>query len=228
MKPLETGTRTVQQELAVSTMQNLGSVPDKTLASRSARRRIVRLSMLLGVLAASVALGLGIWHRESIAAPPLPDLDGLDPAIKAAIEFERAAVAQLPRSGAAWGHLGMVFFAHGFNSEAGECLAQAELLDPREMRWPYFQAVALYAGDVPLAIQKLKRTLELDQDHPEAPRLRLAELLLLQGRIDEASEHFRLLVAQNPHHARGHLGLARVAAEKADLPDALRHLTEAC
>ena len=45
----------------------------------------------------------------------------------------------------------------------------------------------------------------------EAPRLRLAEVLLMQGRVEEAERHMRQALRAAPHSARAHLDLARLA-----------------
>src|SRR5439155_19466770 len=97
-----------------------------------------------------------------------------------------SAVVESPRSALPWGRLGMVLVAHDRTAEANQCFAQAEQLDPREPRWPYFQGVALSLGAPEEALPKLQRAVELCGDAAEAPRRRLAELLLLQGRAEEA------------------------------------------
>ncbi len=55
----------------------------------------------------------------------------------------------------------------------------------------------------------------------DAPRLRLAEVLLRLGRLDEAEGHFRLLLKKNPRHARALLGLARLAWQRGKPQEAL-------
>ena len=47
----------------------------------------------------------------------------------------RTAVGKSPLSAAAWGKLGMAFFAHDFSEEAKVCFATAERLDARDARW---------------------------------------------------------------------------------------------
>src|SRR5439155_23956179 len=77
---------------------------------------------------------------------------------------------------------------------------------------------------------------------PDTPRLRLGELLLIQGRFDDAAAQFQHLL-QRPltlpsppgggaegrvmgsgTNAKAHLGLARVACQKGDLETCFRHL----
>jgi tetratricopeptide (TPR) repeat protein len=118
----------------------------------------------------------------------------------------------------------MVLLAHDFFSEANVCLSQAERLDPQEPRWPYYQGIALSLGDPDAAIPTLQRAADLCADTPDAPRLRLAEVLLGQGHYEEAADQFRHTLRRDPGNARAHLGLARVSYERDDLPGTLAHL----
>jgi tetratricopeptide (TPR) repeat protein len=145
-----------------------------------------------------------------------------DPAVAAAVEEARTAVLQAPRSARAWARLGMVLAAHQFTAEANQCFAQAERLDPREPRWPYYQGVALSLGDPEAAIPKLQRAVALCENTPDAPRLRLAELLVTQGRYEEAEEQFRHLLQRDRTNGRAHLGLGRLAVVRGDLEQGLQ------
>jgi tetratricopeptide (TPR) repeat protein len=187
------------------------------------RYRLLTAAVAGCCLVALVAMGM-VWLRNR--GPELPDLPlaGKDPAIVRAVERARTAVVQAPRSGAAWGQLGMVLAAHDFTAEADICFAGAEALDPQEPRWPYYQAVDLSRGEPDAAIVKLQRAVELCGSIPDAVRLRLGEMLLKQGRVDEAEDHFRRLVAQDSNHPRAHLGLGRVAHERGRLEESLGEL----
>ncbi len=118
----------------------------------------------------------------------------------------------------------MVLAVHDFAAEALVCLARAERLDRENARWPYYQAITLLEGNPEAAIGKLQRAIELCGDKPDAPRLRLADLLLTQGRVDEAEQQYLHLLRHNPDHPRAHLGLARVAYERDNLLDSQTHL----
>jgi tetratricopeptide (TPR) repeat protein len=170
-------------------------------------------------LACCLLLAGGVYLHWSHAAPEPPTLEGkgLDPVIVAAVEEARGRVRQSPRSAAAWGRLGLVLVANGFRADANVCLAEAERLDPREPRWPYFQALGgLAVGDGENALPKLEQTLALCNDTFDGPRLRLADLLLSLDRLDEAENHFRHLLEKNPRHARAQLGLAKIFFQRGD------------
>lgn len=186
--------------------------------------RAQRLAASGGTLLLALVLAWYFWARTPVPEPPLPDLSGADPAVVQAVEEAHAAVRQQPRSAAAWGHLGRVLLVHAFQGEAQTCFAEAERLDPREPRWPYYQGLTLARGDPEAAIPKLRRALELGGEASGATRLRLGELLQTQGRLDEAEEQFRVLAERDPSHPRAALGLGRVAWERGELRPSLTHL----
>jgi tetratricopeptide (TPR) repeat protein len=196
------------------------------MTKRAAGLCLVAGAALL-LLLAGVAWRAG--RRDRAPAPPAVNLAGVDPDAAAAIEAIRADVLRAPQSGPAWGRLGLVLLANNFADEAGTCLAQAERLDPGEPRWPFLQGVILTVDDPDpaAAVRKFRRAVELAPDVLDAPRLRLAELLLGQGREGEAVEHFRRLLAGNPDHPRAQLGLGRLALVEGNLQQSLNHLSHA-
>jgi tetratricopeptide (TPR) repeat protein len=176
-----------------------------------------------------LAAGGWIWYRQAFAVVPLPepDLNGVDPAVAAAIEKELEGVRQAPRSAAAWGRLGEVLTAFNYRSEAVFALAQAERLDPREPRWPYLQGWVLIRDDAEAAILRLRRAAELCGDEYDVPQLRLSEVLLARDHPEEAERGFKHLLQRDPLHAAAHLGLGRLAVRRQRWRDALPHLERA-
>jgi tetratricopeptide (TPR) repeat protein len=198
------------------------------------RRPLLGISALLGTLV--VVAGLAMWaarghgkpvppsRQAALPNPPSIELDEADPAVVKLVAAARAAVSSSPSSADAWGRLGMALYAHNFASRADTSFAQAEQLDGGEARWPYFQGLIQTTRDPERAIQKLRRAAELCHDDPDAPRLRLAELLLAQGQLEEAGDQFRRILERDPLHARAHLGLGRLAARRGDLDESQNHL----
>src|SRR5581483_6410411 len=135
------------------------------------------------------------------------------------ITKERQAVLAAPHDAAAWGRLGEALELFNYRKDALVCFAQAERLDPRQPRWPYHQGILLQWDNAEEALPHLRRAVELiDQrdigPNGEAMRLRLSEVLLTQGYLDEAEKSFLRLLQRDPHHPRGHLGLGRLALER--------------
>jgi tetratricopeptide (TPR) repeat protein len=171
-------------------------------------------------------VGIGLRYHPPPPTPPAANLQEVDPAAAAFVEEAYREVHQSPGSAATWGRLGMILLAHEFLGEANVCLARAELLEPEEPRWPYYQGIALFLGDPAAAIPKLQRAADLCGGTPDAPRLRLAEALLGQGRTAEATDQFHHILRRDPGNARAHLGLARVAYERDELPHSLAQLRQ--
>jgi tetratricopeptide (TPR) repeat protein len=211
--------------------------PRKNPEKRSRYRRLLPVVALLSGALLTAGLGVYSWRRAASTRapsietadqqPPSPDLTGADPAVRTAVEAARAAVRQSPHSANAWGQLGMILSAHDFPTEANGCFLQAEKLEPRDPRWPYYQGVELCLNDPAVAIGKLQRAAELFDSRFDGARLRLGELLLRQGCLDEAEDQFRRVLQQHPENARAHLDLARLARERGDLQASLGHLNRA-
>ena len=186
---------------------------------------------VIGLLLALLAAGgiLAVWQWRQPAIPTLPDVDlaDADPAVKSLIASAQAAVRRAPRSADAWGRLGMVLAAHSFYPESVVCFAAAQRFDPEEPRWPYFQGVVLTLDDPDAAIAQLRRGEALCANGSDAPRLRLAEVLLGQSQAGEAEGRLREVLAHDPESPHAHLGLGRLAAQRNDWPNSLSHLQRA-
>jgi tetratricopeptide (TPR) repeat protein len=66
---------------------------------------------------------------------PVIDTSGFEPVIVKQIEGAVADVRAQPRSGAAWGKLGMVLHAYELDAPARQCYAHAAAFDPKDQRW---------------------------------------------------------------------------------------------
>ena len=164
----------------------------------------------------------------ALTQPPPLNLAGIsepDPIAVSEIEAARAEVTRSPRSADAWGRLGMMLLAHGAPpADANTCIAQAERLNGRDPRWPYYQGNSLLEIDPDAAVAHLARAAQLCRERPDIARLKLAEALLARGRIDDAEKNFRRLLEVHPRHPRASLGLARLAFLRGNLDAARSHL----
>jgi len=190
----------------------------KSQAGRNIRRLVISLCLL-----ALTGGGFYFWRQNIPPEPPIIKLPGSDPAIVKAIDEARAAVRRSPRSGPAWGRLGMVLSIHDILPEADFCFAQAERFDSREPRWPYLRGLARSGDDPAAALPSLRRAARLCGDLP-APHLRLAELLIERGQLDEARAEIEPVLKREPSNARGLLCQARLEVAHNLLPAAREHL----
>jgi tetratricopeptide (TPR) repeat protein len=197
----------------------------------STRRLLV---FLAGV--AFVALAAGAWYYWPRPAPRTPfeppkvALDNADPAVREVVEQARAGVRDRPESPAAWGYLGQVLRAHGYDPQADVCFRKAEELDPDEPRWPYLLGTHWRLSDPDKALPRLERAVALCARHDPArtaPRLLLAEVLAQGGRWQEAEKHFRKVLEVEPNNFRGHYGLGLCAEAQKDYKAALDHFSRA-
>lgn len=193
---------------------------------RSQQKAPLRRRWILGVCALALALaggGVFFWRQNAPPEPPVVKQPGSDPAIVRAIEEARAAVRKAPRSGRAWGRLGMVLSIHDILPEADVCFAQAERFEPLEPRWPYLRGLARSGDDPGAALPSLQRAAKLCGDLP-APHLRLAELLIERGRLDEAQAEIEPVLKREPSNPRALLCQARVAVARNEPRAALDYL----
>ena len=183
--------------------------------------------------AAVVVLLAQLWPGEAAQAPPqqpVPfvssgDLEGFEPSIrKQLIEARDRAVRE--KSAEAVGDLGMLLHAYDRFDRAAACYVEARRLDPRAFEWAYYYGVALAtSGDINRAVAALEEALSLNPSDIAA-RLRLAELQLEQGRIDNSMQLYRALLRDRPSSALAHYGLGRALTERKD-PTALEYYERA-
>jgi len=182
-------------------------------ATRHAGRRNWRT--WIGLSFAIAAGCLWFWmHRQTRPIPEI-DLTRLDPPV--AINVDRAQ----PQSATAWGKLGSILRAYSLSEPARRCLSEAERLDPRQPRWPYFQSLLLSANAPEESLAKLRRAVQLAGNDPETPRLRLARLLAESGRWDEAEREIQELLRAQPEFVPALLLSARRAQARTNVSEAI-------
>jgi len=142
--------------------------------------------------------------------PTLETTEGADRSVLAAIARSRSKVLAEP-AGANWGELGMVFGAHGYDAEAGKCLAEAERLDADDARWPYLRGVLAVAHAPAEAETHLRRAMdrELSAEARTAIGSKLAEVLIERGDLDAAAELLRDTTSGRSRFGQGQIALAR-------------------
>jgi tetratricopeptide (TPR) repeat protein len=157
-----------------------------------------------------------IWRWYTTPVPPQLSLAGAEPEVVAVMQAAVDDVRRRPRSAQVWGTLAMVLAAHDYNEQAVICYAQAEALDPSELRWPYLHGLNLLAARPGQAIALLRRasTLGGSGDEQALVQFRLALALIENGPLVEAEEPLEALRRLEPGsprvlYAAGLLGIAR-------------------
>jgi len=173
-------------------------------------------------------LALCISCGAAVPDVPVPDPDfvGMEPQVVQRIQEVRQRVSQRPRSGDAWGQLGMVLHAHGLEAEAAAGYAQATLLQPGEFRWHYLSALLSRRADGAAAEVFLQRALEVDGDYAAAHVLH-AELLEQIGDYDAAADAYGRALALDPRCTAAEFGLGRLRVGADDLEGGVLHLESA-
>jgi tetratricopeptide (TPR) repeat protein len=188
------------------------------------RRKILLLAatvLILGVAA-------WLWQRGRAPQPPPVELEGVEPEVALVIRNEIDTVRRQPRSGPAWGRLGQVLRAHGFDEQAVDCWRHAERFDDQEPRWPYYRGVVLLMTGDNSGLDALRRAAALaDRHDPRNPdlRLTLAEQLLAHAENPEAEQVLAVVARKQPNSPRLHFSQAVLAERSGNVRNAI-HLFE--
>ncbi len=206
-----------------------------SVADSRSYRRSSALALLLLVVALSACSPA---EQASAPAPepaiPHPELAELDPPLARELEARRAGLdalladqeASVADQAQALGDLGRLYQAHRLLEPALACYREAHALDPESFAWAYYVGVlAAGAGDVATARPAFRRALDLRAD--DAPTLvRLADLELEHGRVDEA-ELLYVRAAMVDDSAAVAYGMGRVAEERGEYAEAIAQFQRA-
>ena len=199
----------------------------------------VRLRSIAAVLLPMALLACGPGSDETPAFPaepaiPHPELAELDPPLARELEARRAGLdalladqeASIAEKARALGELGRLYQAHRLLEPALACYREAHALDPESFAWAYYLGVqAAGAGDIETARPAFRRALDLRAD--DAPTLvRLADLELEHGRVDEA-ELLYVRAAVVDDSAAVAYGMGRVAEERGEYAEAIEQFQRA-
>jgi tetratricopeptide (TPR) repeat protein len=167
--------------------------------------------------------------RLELGEVPEPTLERIAEPIREGIEGVRRAIASAARAGespeglgAAYGLLGALYHAHGYPEPALAAYDNARRLDPADRRWTYAAAL-LYAaeGRNEEAIEAFLDALAAGED--VATLLRLADLRLASGELEEAQRRYERALTLDPGSAAAHFGLGRLATSRRQWQSAISH-----
>jgi len=184
-------------------------------------RRLIPLLVLLALGGGAVLL---LNRKAEVKSPPATAIE--DPLVAKAVDAARKEVIDQPDDGKLWGRLGQNYMANGLADPARECFIEASRLAPDEARWPYLEGVSLLQRDPQAALACWQRAAECPgrEDLNETARLRWAESLFLNDRVDEAEAAFRRVLERQPQNLRARLGLGLLAGRRHADDEAANHL----
>jgi tetratricopeptide (TPR) repeat protein len=158
-------------------------------------------------------------RRETIAAPdlpPLPSLAGFPAEFATRVHAVMNAVRKGDHPDDALAELGMIYQINGFSAEAEKIWLALRSRQPTEARWSYYLAdLAQSSGNLEIWEARLQETVQLAPDYAPA-ELKLAELMIKQGRPEEARVHLTRCLVLSPNDSYAELGLARLAFLKGE------------
>ena len=178
----------------------------------------------VAVIAATALLFAGCSQSETdlAAQPVVAAVDPGDTDVGEHLEALLQSVRSVPTSGPLRGRLGMAYDINGFRQEAIATYRQAQSLDPKDFRWPYFGAQILAEdGDYGQALELLDQALAIDADYAPAWLWRGAWLHKSNLPREAMAAYGRSELAANPYAL---FGRAQSLMAIGDVPEALEIL----
>src|SRR5579864_3814337 len=163
----------------------------------------------------------------------LPDLPRLiianfRPQIRDRVQKAYEDVSARPKDAEANGRLGMLLQAFSQFESAEICYRRARILDPNRFQWAYYLGLTqALDGKNEEASRNLGDATRLDPQYLPA-RLKLAEVLLTLGRLEESERVCQSIVKDDAQLAPAYYWLGRVESAKGDVPAAMEQFRKAC
>jgi tetratricopeptide (TPR) repeat protein len=196
----------------------------------------VAMSSANSFAAAQESSGQPADPKVDLVEIPQPDLAGVDQPVQEQIRASRVALsATLARSNAssaekatAFGALGEIYQAYGFNDAALASYQNAARLEPQSFRWQYYAGyLHQLNGDTESAFREYQRALTL-KPNSATTMLRLGNLELGANHLESAKSWFAKSMAQrNPSAAAALTGLGKIALNEHRYPAALKYFNNA-
>lgn len=196
--------------------------------------RLTSLALLIAFAACRSTPPTVAPPTATIRPVALPDLATAPAPLQQLVRDRHAAAERAgpsptpdPARARAYGELGTVLMAAEYFKEAETALQDAEILGPRELRWPYYLG-HLYrrTGDAPKATAAFERAVKADETYVPA-LVWLGNAYLEEGRPDAANPLYEKALARDPRMVAALLGSGRVALARNDYATAIAQLERA-
>src|SRR4030095_12664330 len=200
---------------------------DRTSSTKMVRyiRNLVKSLLVGGLLFSTVGVLSArlsppqSQSRKTLTPIQWPDVTTLEPEVRAqllGVEKSLTDVihnASLPDAGraAAYGDAGRIYHAYSLMVPARECYLNANLLAPKDFRWPYLLAkIDQQEGRVEEAIHRFEPAGALPPEYA-AIDVNLGNIYLELNRADKAAASFEKALRQQPQNGAALYGLGQIA-----------------
>ncbi len=173
--------------------------------------------------------------QADLVEVPQPDLSGVDPPVREQIVTAQTALnATLARPNSsraqkaeAFGSLGQIYQAYGFDDAALACYENAANLGTSSFRWHYYAGyLKQRKGDIEAASHSYQRAQTL-QPQNSPVLLRLGNLEFTANNLSSAKSWFARAMAQRNPSAAAMVGLGKIALAEHQYPVALKYFKDA-
>ena len=187
--------------------------------------------VLVGVVLVAIVVGAGwLWRCHAIALanlPPRPALQGWPAELTDRVEEAESDASGIFHATRGMVALSRLYHINGFYNSALSCYDGLRALQPREAKWWHLEAsIVGDFGQAADAVPLYKQAIALNP-HYLPSRIMLGEILLKNNRSAEAGAVFEAALGAEPDNPYALLGLAQLAAAKADWPTAKKTLEAA-
>src|SRR5450432_4539082 len=186
---------------------------------------------LAGLTAILLAGACGVPSHSTQPDGHLPDLprlaiDSFRPQIRDRVRKAYREVETKPKDSEANGRMGMLLHAFQQYEAAEICYRRARILDPNGFRWAYYLGLAqAIDGKNEEAAATLRGAIQMDPAYLPA-LLKMAEVLLISGRLDESQEICQAMAKDDPQVAPVYYWLGRVASSRGQVAASNRTLSQ--
>jgi tetratricopeptide (TPR) repeat protein len=198
-------------------------------------------AVLLGVLIVMTTMSCRSQEPAAAAAQskpalqpvPMPDVSRQPPVVQRQLQDQYAVLTQKQANatraelGEAYGRMGMLLMASEYFAEADASLANAEALQPSDMRWPYYRGhIYRTKGEAAKSADAFERAVKDDGKY--APALvYLGNAYLDQGKPESADPLYERALAEKPRLVAAIFGRGRAALTRRDYTAAISWFEQA-
>jgi tetratricopeptide (TPR) repeat protein len=189
------------------------------------RSSISYFAFLMLILVVLLSLKKLNSDKPSAEKPSLPsaDLSEIDSMVVKAIQLAEQRVTKSPSSAKYWGELGITYWVNELKEPGRICIQNAQKLEPKNGKWIYLKGLTYLPENIESAIPLIEEAADLLDSQNYAPRLRLANILSEDGRVDEAEPHYKKILQNHSSNPMAELGLGRIAMANGDSTNAIQH-----